>query len=55
MILVHHDDAARERAYGAESTIGTFSDPLMAEAKKSGWTVISIKNDRKVVFPFDGK
>ena len=27
MILVHHDDAAREWAYGAESTIVTFSDP----------------------------
>ena len=34
MMLVHHDDAAREFAYGAESKIGTFSDALMAEAKK---------------------
>ena len=33
MMLVHHDDAAREFAYGAESKIGTFSDALMAEAK----------------------
>src|SRR5207248_2458637 len=37
MMLVHHDDAAREFAYGAESKIGTFSDALMAEAKKNGW------------------
>jgi hypothetical protein len=51
MMLIHHDDAAREWAYGAESKIGTFSDSLMAEAEKSGWTVTSIKNDWKVIFP----
>ena len=53
MMLVHHDDAAREFAYGAESKIGTFSDALMAEAKKSGWTVISMKDDWKKIFPFE--
>ena len=47
MMLVHHDDATREFAYGAESKIGTFSDALMAEAKKDDWTVISMKNDWK--------
>ena len=45
MILVHHDDATREFAYGGESRIGTFSDALMAEAKKDAWTVISMKDD----------
>lgn len=50
MMLVHHDDAAREWAYGAESKIGTFSDSLMAEARRQGWTVISMKDDWKVVF-----
>jgi hypothetical protein len=50
MMLVHHDDAQREYAYGAESKIGTFSDALMAEANNSGWTVISMKNDWKVIF-----
>jgi phosphoglycolate phosphatase-like HAD superfamily hydrolase len=53
MMLVHHDDASREWAYGAASKIGTFSDGLMAEAKKNGWTVISMKNDWKRVFPFE--
>jgi hypothetical protein len=53
MMLVHHDDAGREFAYGADSKIGTFSDALMAEANKSGWTVISMKNDWKSVFPFE--
>jgi len=51
MMLVHHDDAAREFAYGAESKIGTFSDALMAEAKKNAWTVISMKDDWKAIFP----
>jgi hypothetical protein len=55
MMLVHHDDAKREWAYGAQSKIGTFSDALMAEAKKSSWTIISMKNDWKVIFPFEGK
>ena len=51
MILVHHDDAEREYAYGAESKIGTFSDALMTEAKKKGWTVVSMKEDWKASFP----
>ena len=55
MMLVHHDDAVREFAYGAESKIGTFSDALMAEAKKNAWTVISIKNDWKTIFAFENK
>jgi phosphoglycolate phosphatase-like HAD superfamily hydrolase len=55
MALVHHDDAEREWSYGAESKIGTFSDALMDEAKKNGWTVISMKDDWKVVFPMAGK
>ena len=54
MMLVHHDDAKREYAYGAESKIGTFSDALMDEAKKKGWIVISMKNDWKCIFPNEG-
>jgi hypothetical protein len=53
MMLVHHDDAAREWAYGPKSKIGTFSDSLMAEAKKQGWVVISMKNDWKRIFAFE--
>ena len=53
MMLVHHDDAQREFAYGAESKIGTFSDSLMAEARQHSWIVISIKDDWNRVFPFD--
>jgi len=27
----------------------------MAEAKKNGWTAISMKNDWKVIFPFESE
>ena len=53
MLLVHHDDAAREYAYGPESKVGTFSDALMSEAKQKGWIVISMKNDWNRMFAFD--
>lgn len=53
MMLVHHDDAEREYAYGPKSKVGTFSDALMAGAKKRGWTVISMKNDWKHIFAFE--
>jgi hypothetical protein len=53
MMLVHHDDATREYAYGPESKIGTFTDALMAEAKKRGWVVISMKSDWKRVFTWE--
>src|SRR5262249_59577769 len=52
MMLVHHDDAQREYAYGPESRIGTFSDALMAEAIKERWNVISMKNDWRRIFSF---
>src|SRR5262249_22588307 len=45
MMLVHHDDARREYAYGPNSKVGTFSDSLMVEAKTRGWHVISMKHD----------
>ena len=53
MMLVHHDDAQREYAYGPDSKVGTFSDALMAEAKRNGWVVISMKNDWKRIFAFE--
>ena len=52
MMLIHHDDAEREYAYGPNSKIGTFPDALMAEANQRGWIVTSMKQDWKVIFPF---
>ena len=58
-MLVHHDDAQREYAYGPagglpNTQVGTFSDSLMQESKKRGWNVISIKNDWRTVFRSSG-
>jgi hypothetical protein len=52
ILLIHHDDAVREYAYGPESKIGTFSNALMPEAKQRGWIVVSMKNDWKRIFRF---
>jgi hypothetical protein len=54
-LLVHHDDSEREFAYGAESKIGTFSESLMAEANEKGWTVVSMRNDWKRIFPVESR
>ena len=56
MMLVFHDDARREYAYGPasglpDSKFGTFPQSLMDEAQKKGWVVISMKNDWKQIFP----
>lgn len=51
MMLIHHDDGIREFTYGPQSKIGTFSDSLMNEAIQNKWTVVSMKNDWKVIFP----
>lgn len=50
MMLVHHDDPEREYAYGPNTSVGTFSDSLMNEAKAKGWIVISIRKDWKTIF-----
>jgi len=54
-LLVLHDDATREYAYGPaqglpDSKVGTFTQALYDEAKARGWVVISMKNDWKQIF-----
>ena len=53
MGLVHHTDAVREYAYGPDSKVGTFSDALLAEANGKGWAVVSMKDEWKVIFPWE--
>ena len=58
MMLVFHDDATREYAYGPanglpDTRFGTFPQSLMDEAKTKGWVVISMKNEWKRIFAFD--
>ncbi len=57
-MLVYHDDAEREYAYGPagglqDTHVGTFSQSLLDEAHAKGWLVISMKNDWKRVFSFN--
>jgi phosphoglycolate phosphatase-like HAD superfamily hydrolase len=56
-MLILHDDAEREYAYGPaqglpESKVGTFTQALYNDAKRRGWTVVSMKNDWARIFPF---
>lgn len=58
LMLVLHDDVQREYAYGPaqglpDTKVGVFTQALYDEAKKDGWTVISMKNDWKPIFAFD--
>jgi len=57
-MLLLHDDAAREYAYGPaqglpDTKVGTFTQALYDEAKTKSWIVISMKNDWKRIFAFD--
>jgi phosphoserine phosphatase len=57
-MLVLHDDAEREYAYGPavglpDTKVGAFGQTLYDEAIKKGWAVISMKKDWKRVFPFE--
>lgn len=55
-LLVLHDDASREFAYGPARGLpdvkyGFFTSALEDLAKKNGWVVVSMKDDWKRVFP----
>ena len=57
-MLVLHDDATREYAYGPaqglpDSKVGTFTQPLYDEAMKQGWIVVSMKRDWGRIFAFE--
>jgi phosphoserine phosphatase len=59
-MLVLHDDAEREYAYGPalglpDTKVGSFPEALYDEARSKGWFVISMKKDWKVIFPFEAK
>ena len=59
-MLVLHDDAKREYAYGPanglpDTKVGTFTQALYDEAKRKGWTVISMKNDWRKIFAFESE
>ncbi|MGE0120077.1 MAG: HAD family hydrolase [Dongiaceae bacterium] len=49
-LIVHHTDAAREWAYDRTSPIGTL-DKALDEATARGWTVVSMKDDWRSIYP----
>ncbi len=52
MLIVHHTDAEREWAYDRKSPIGHL-DKALDEANARGWTVVDMKKDWKVIYPFE--
>jgi len=57
-MVVQHDDAKREYAYGPAqglpaTRVGAFTQALYYEAKRDGWVVISMKDDWKRIFAFE--
>ena len=51
-LYVHHTDEKREWAYDRKSHIGKL-DKGLNYAKEHNWTVVNMKNDWKVVYPFE--
>lgn len=51
-LYLHHTDADREWAYDRDSHIGKLDKGLI-EAADKGWTVIDMKRDWKVIYPFN--
>jgi len=49
-LLVHHTDAEREYAYDRKSSMGKL-DKALDEAEARGWTVVSMKDDWKTIYP----
>jgi hypothetical protein len=51
-LIVHHTDAKREWAYDRKSTVGRL-DKALDEAPSRGWTVVDMKSDWKIIYPFE--
>jgi phosphoserine phosphatase len=51
-LYLHHTDSIREWAYDRNSQIGKL-DKGLDEAIEKGWTVIDMKNDWKLIYPFE--
>ncbi|MCX5704452.1 MAG: HAD family hydrolase [Candidatus Omnitrophica bacterium] len=53
-LIIHHTDAEREWAYDSTSSYGRL-DKALDEAQAKGWTVVDMKNDWKIIYPFEKK
>jgi len=57
-LLLLHDDAAREYAYGPANglpdvKLGAFTQSLYDQSRNEGWIVVSMKNDWNRIFAFE--
>jgi len=53
-LIVHHTDAGREWAYDRDSHVGKL-DKALGEAAARGWTVVDMRKDWRVIYPFQSK
>jgi phosphoglycolate phosphatase-like HAD superfamily hydrolase len=53
-LLVHHTDDKREWAYDRNSHVGKL-DRGLDEGPHRGWTIVSMRDDWRVIFPFEKK
>jgi hypothetical protein len=51
--LIHHTDAVREWAYDRSSNVGRLARGL-DEAQARGWTVVDMRQDWSVIYPYQG-
>ena len=51
-LIVHHTDGKREWAYDRESHIGKLNRGL-DEGPRRGWTIVDMRDDWRIIFPFE--
>jgi phosphoglycolate phosphatase-like HAD superfamily hydrolase len=51
-LIVHHTDAEREYAYDRNTSVGRL-DKALDEAPRRGWLVVDMKQDWRVIYPFE--
>jgi phosphoserine phosphatase len=51
-LIVHHTDAEREYAYDRRTLFGHL-DKALDEARQRGWIIVDMKQDWKVIYPFE--
>lgn len=54
IVYIHHTDGDREWAYDRDSSIGRL-DKGLDEAIANNWTLVDMKKDWKIIYPFEEK
>ncbi len=52
MLYVHHTDSVREWTYDRNSHSGKL-DKGLDQARRDNWAVVDMKEDWKVIYPFE--